>query len=72
MFVTAEALSSQQRAILADRSVRVVQATPGSQLHAWLSAGNAAAALIRPDYTVMRAGRDLTALAGTTPRFSPV
>ena len=59
MLISTVPPSSQQRAILADRSVRVVQTTAGSQLHDWLSAGHAAAALVRPDYTVMRAGRDL-------------
>ena len=41
-------------------------------LGAWLSKGHCVAALVRPDYTVLQAGRDLTAVAGTTPRFSAV
>ena len=69
LLVTTVTPSSQQRACLGERGVRVVQAGPGSQLHRWLSAGHAAAALVRPDHTVMQAGRDLSALCLATPGF---
>ena len=38
-------------------------------MHAWLSAGRATAALVRPDLTVARAGRDVAALCQAVPRF---
>lgn len=50
------------RALLRRRGVAVVPAPPGSALEAWLRRGRADAALVRPDRTVMRAGRDLAAL----------
>ena len=59
MLVTAVPLSTEQRALLADRGTQVIEAAPGSALHTWLTDGKAAAALVRPDFTVMRAGRDV-------------
>ncbi|MEK6440367.1 bifunctional 3-(3-hydroxy-phenyl)propionate/3-hydroxycinnamic acid hydroxylase MhpA [Pseudonocardia sp. T1-2H] len=41
----------------------VVTAEPGSALHRWLQRGRARAAIVRPDATVQRAGRDVPALA---------
>ena len=38
-------------------------ADPGSDLAAWLHRGHATAAIVRPDRTVLRAGRDLHALS---------
>src|SRR6266545_3412685 len=69
LLVTAVAPSSRQRALLADRAVRLVEAGPGSELHRWLSDGHAAAALVRPDYTVMQAGRDVSTLCDDAARF---
>ena len=69
LLVTTVAASKEQCVQLAARGVRVVEAVPGSQLHRWLSAGHAEAALVRPDHTVMRAGRDLTVLCSAAPRF---
>ena len=69
VLITTVTLSSQKQAWLAGRGVRVVEAVPGSQLHRWLSARHAAAALVRPDHTVMRAGRHLAALCHSAPRF---
>jgi 2-polyprenyl-6-methoxyphenol hydroxylase-like FAD-dependent oxidoreductase len=48
--------------LLRRRGVVVVAAQPGSALSAWLRRGRATAALVRPDRTVMRAGRDLAAI----------
>jgi 3-(3-hydroxy-phenyl)propionate hydroxylase len=61
--------SAQQMAWLAERRVHLVQVGPDTPLHGWLSAGHAVAALIRPDHTVMQAGRDLTTLCLAAPRL---
>jgi 3-(3-hydroxy-phenyl)propionate hydroxylase len=54
------------RAPLERRGVVVVAAEPGGALEAWLRRGRATAALVRPDRTVMRAGRDLAAMCAWT------
>ncbi|RZU01932.1 3-(3-hydroxy-phenyl)propionate hydroxylase [Kribbella rubisoli] len=69
VFVTAVPLSLQQRALLADRGTDVLEVEPGSPLYKWLADGNAAAALVRPDFTVLRAGRDVAGLCAAAPRF---
>jgi 2-polyprenyl-6-methoxyphenol hydroxylase-like FAD-dependent oxidoreductase len=46
--------------------VVVLVAEPGSTLERWLRRGRATAALVRPDRTVARAGRDLAALCAWT------
>jgi 3-(3-hydroxy-phenyl)propionate hydroxylase len=46
--------------------VVVVIAQPGSELEDWLHRGRATAAIVRPDRTVMRAGRDAAALCRWT------
>jgi 3-(3-hydroxy-phenyl)propionate hydroxylase len=69
VFVTAVPLSLQQRALLADRGTEVLEVEPGSPLYKWLADGNAAAALVRPDFTVLRAGRDVAGLCAAAPRF---
>jgi 2-polyprenyl-6-methoxyphenol hydroxylase-like FAD-dependent oxidoreductase len=53
-------------AALRRRGVVTVIADPGSALDAWLRRGRANAALVRPDGTVMRAGRDVAALRAWT------
>jgi len=50
-------------ASLRRRGVAVLVAQPGSALHAWLCRGRATAAIVRPDRTVMRTGRDVAALS---------
>lgn len=47
---------------LGRRNVVIVPARPGSELAQWLRHGRAAAALVRPDRTVMCAGDDVAAL----------
>ena len=71
VLVTAVSLSTEQRALLADRGTQVIEAAPGSALHTWLTDGKAAAALVRPDFTVMRAGRDVAGLCRDVPTFRP-
>jgi 3-(3-hydroxy-phenyl)propionate hydroxylase len=56
-----------ERALLENRGAVVHIAKRGSQLERWLRRGHAAAAVIRPDRTVMCAGRNLTALCDAVP-----
>jgi 3-(3-hydroxy-phenyl)propionate hydroxylase len=69
VFVTGVPLAPQQRALLAGRGTEVLEVEPDSSLHKWLADGNAAAALVRPDYTVLRSARDVAALCEAAPRF---
>ena len=52
--------------MLRRRGVVVLVADPGSELEKWLRRGRVAAAIVRPDRTVMRAGRDTAALCAWT------
>ena len=69
VLVSAVSLSPLQRSRLDERGARAVEVETGSPLHEWLAAGRATAAVVRPDLTVMRAGRDVAALCGAVPRF---
>ena len=69
VLVTGVPLSPQQRAVLAGRGTEVLEVQPGSPLYTWLADGKAAAALVRPDFTVLRAGRDVAGLCEAAPRF---
>ena len=72
--VSAVPLSPDQRDLLAGRGTEVSEVSevkPGSAFYTWLADGKAVAALVRPDFTVMRVGRDVTALCGAAPRFLP-
>jgi 3-(3-hydroxy-phenyl)propionate hydroxylase len=71
VLVTGAPLPQAQRAQLADKGADVLEVGPGSVLHTWLADGNALAAVVRPDFTVMSAGRDIAALCDATPRFTP-
>ena len=62
-------LSPHQHAVLASRGTEVLEVEPDSPLHTWLADGNAAAALVRPDFTVLRADRDVSALLDAAPTF---
>ncbi len=53
-------------ASLRRRGVVVLVAQNGSVLDAWLRRGRATAAIVRPDRTVMRTGRDVAALCAWT------
>lgn len=69
VLVTGVPLSPEQRTLLADRGTEVLEVAPGSSLYRWLADGKAAAALVRPDFTVLRAGRDVAALCEEAPTF---
>ncbi|GAA4636734.1 bifunctional 3-(3-hydroxy-phenyl)propionate/3-hydroxycinnamic acid hydroxylase [Actinoallomurus vinaceus] len=65
--VTTVAPSAGQRAEIDRRGAVLVHARPGSALHRWLRHGHADAAIVRPDGTVLRAGRHLSALHTALP-----
>jgi 3-(3-hydroxy-phenyl)propionate hydroxylase len=69
--VTTTDASADQRAEVARRGGVLVPARPGTPLHRWLRRGHATSAIVRPDGTVLRAGRDLSALCAGLPRFTP-
>ncbi|WP_426563326.1 bifunctional 3-(3-hydroxy-phenyl)propionate/3-hydroxycinnamic acid hydroxylase [Angustibacter sp. McL0619] len=69
VFVTGVPLTPELRAGLTGRGTEVLEVQAGSPLYQWLEDGKAAAALVRPDFTVMRAGRDPAALSEATPRY---
>jgi len=60
-----------QCAMLEDHGAVVHIAGRGSELARWLRRGRATAAVIRPDRTVMCAGRNPWKLCAAMPRFSP-
>ena len=69
VLVTGVPLSAQQRAQLTGRGIEVLEVESGSTLHRWLADGKAAAALVRPDFTVLAAGRNVARLCKKAPRF---
>ena len=67
--VTTIAPSDAQRTELDARGITVHVAVSDTELADWLRGGRAIAAIIRPDRTVMRAGRDLQKLCELVPSF---
>ena len=65
-FITARPLGGADEALLQRRGVAVLEADHDTQLEKWLRRGRVAAAIVRPDRTVMRAGRDPAALCAWT------
>ncbi|PJE09156.1 MAG: 3-(3-hydroxyphenyl)propionate hydroxylase [Mycobacterium sp.] len=63
--ITRVRLATAVEALLHGRNVPIIQAEHGSRLDAWLRHGRATVALIRPDRTVMRAGRDAALVAAS-------
>ncbi|WP_082946748.1 bifunctional 3-(3-hydroxy-phenyl)propionate/3-hydroxycinnamic acid hydroxylase [Mycobacterium sp. ACS4054] len=62
--ITTARPTAADEAALRRRNVAVLVADADSPLGSWLRRGRASAALVRPDRTVARAGRDLAALCG--------
>jgi 3-(3-hydroxy-phenyl)propionate hydroxylase len=58
-----------QRALLEVRGTVIHVAERGGELERWLRRARATAAIVRPDRTVMRAGRNLNALCESVPQF---
>ncbi|MBF6133199.1 bifunctional 3-(3-hydroxy-phenyl)propionate/3-hydroxycinnamic acid hydroxylase [Nocardia otitidiscaviarum] len=63
--VTATAPSPAERQAFERHGVLLLFVRPGDDLHRWLRRGHTRAALVRPDGTVQRTGRDLAALCAT-------
>jgi len=63
-------LSAEQRDDLAHRGAVAVVAEPGGELARWLERGHARAAVVRPDGTVMYAGRDIPDVCRSVPVFA--
>jgi 3-(3-hydroxy-phenyl)propionate hydroxylase len=68
--VTTTGASPNQRTEVARRGGVLVPPAP-APLHRWLRRGQATSAIVRPDGTVQRACRDLSALCAGPPRFTP-
>ncbi|WP_454793048.1 bifunctional 3-(3-hydroxy-phenyl)propionate/3-hydroxycinnamic acid hydroxylase MhpA [Mycolicibacterium lutetiense] len=66
--ITRTAPSAAECALADERGAVVHLVAPDSELATWLCRGRANAAIIRPDRTVMRAGRDLATLFDSLPR----
>jgi 3-(3-hydroxy-phenyl)propionate hydroxylase len=65
--ISATRPDAHHRARLDDDGVVVHLAEPGGELAHWLRRGHATAAVVRPDRTVMSAGRSVDALCRTVP-----
>jgi 3-(3-hydroxy-phenyl)propionate hydroxylase len=68
--ITTDQLSTQQRERLRQRGATALTAERTSELGHWLRRAGATAAIIRPDRTVMQAGRRVTSLCDAVPPFS--
>ncbi|BBX06839.1 bifunctional 3-(3-hydroxy-phenyl)propionate/3-hydroxycinnamic acid hydroxylase [Mycolicibacterium aichiense] len=69
--VTAVPLSTVQRDHMDRCGATVIAAHPGTELASWLRAGRAAVAAVRPDRTVMMAGRNVANVLDAVPAFAP-
>lgn len=67
--VTTARLYPFQRALLEEHGAVVHIVEPGSELARWLRRWRATAAIIRPDRTVMCAGRDVRKVCSAMPEF---
>ncbi|MBB4930610.1 3-(3-hydroxy-phenyl)propionate hydroxylase [Lipingzhangella halophila] len=67
--VTLDNPATETRVELEQRGVQLVTVGAGSALHRWLRHAHARTALVRPDGTVSRVGRDLSALGAAIPVF---
>jgi len=66
VFITTSPLGGADEALLRRRGVAVLVAHRDTELEKWLHRARVAAAIVRPDRTVMRAGRDPAALCAWT------
>ena len=64
--ITTACPTAADEASLRRRGVVVLNPEPGDALATWLRRGHANAAVVRPDRTVARAGRDVAALCAWT------
>jgi 3-(3-hydroxy-phenyl)propionate hydroxylase len=68
--IAAEPPTAAQRARLDAAAVAIHVVKPSSELAEWLRRGHAAAAVVRPDRTVMYATRDVQKIFGLLPNFT--
>jgi 3-(3-hydroxy-phenyl)propionate hydroxylase len=68
--LTTAAPSQSEQSMAYRRGVVVHVVEPGTELASWLRRGRATAAIIRPDRTVLRSGRDLRVLCDALPAFA--
>ena len=69
--ITSAVLDPSLHDEMARRGAVVVNAHPGTELALWLAAGRARAAVVRPDRSVMCAGRDVAETLNKVPVFAP-
>lgn len=67
--ITAVSPTGAQRDLIKRRHAVLHYAEPGTVLAEWLHRGRAQAAIVRPDFTVLRAGEDLSELCTSLPLF---
>ena len=65
--VTSTTLSQPQRATVEARGAVLIPTHRGDTLHDWLRRGRATTAVVRPDGTVLHAGRDVTKACAALP-----
>lgn len=70
VLISAVLLTPEQRRQLAEKGATLIEAGPDSALRTWLATARATAAVVRPDHTVARSGRDVSALCAAVPSFS--
>jgi len=69
--ITAVPLSPSQQDEMTRRGTVLVSAHPATELALWLHAARARAAVVRPDRTVLCAGRDAAEVCRAVPVFAP-
>ena len=69
--IPVEPLAAYQSDAVTRRGAVLVDAPAGTALHDWLTGRRAVAALVRPDGTIMCAGRDVASICASTPAFEP-
>lgn len=69
--ITTKALTPSQQDVVTARGAQTVLVEAGSVLARWLDSHHVTAAVVRPDGTVLTAGRDITAVCRAVPLFVP-
>lgn len=67
--ITRVAPTDRERRLIDDRHAVAHYAAPGTAEADWLRRGGAQAAIVRPDFTVMTTGQDLSTLCAALPSF---
>lgn len=69
LVATTGAVTEAQRSAVLERGAAVLDVVDGGPLHRWLRRGRARAAVVRPDGTVLAAGKDLRDVLRYLPTF---